>query len=89
MDKPIYLGFSVLELSKLLMYGTYYDKFQPYFGEEKIQLHYTGCDIMVLGIKTRDIVNDLQNFRDLFDFSNLNKEDKLFSEENKKSCWKI
>ena len=33
MDKPIYLGFSVLELSKLLMYETYYDKLQPYFGQ--------------------------------------------------------
>ena len=40
MDKPIYLGFTVLELSKLLMYETYYDKLQPYFGEENIQLHY-------------------------------------------------
>ena len=29
MDKPVYLGFSVLELSKLLMYETYYDKLQP------------------------------------------------------------
>ena len=29
MDKPIYLGFSVSELSKLLMYETYYDKLQP------------------------------------------------------------
>ena len=28
-DKPIYLGFSVLEVSKLLMYETYYDKLQP------------------------------------------------------------
>ena len=36
MDKPIYLGFSVLELSKLLMYGTYYDILQPYFGQENI-----------------------------------------------------
>ena len=26
MDKPIYLGFSVLELSKILMYETNYDK---------------------------------------------------------------
>ena len=25
LDKPIYLGFAVLELSKLLMYKTYYD----------------------------------------------------------------
>ena len=40
MDKPIYLGFSVLELSKLLMYETYYDKLQPYFGEKNIQCHY-------------------------------------------------
>ena len=31
MDKPIYLGFSMLELCKLLMYETYYDKLQPYF----------------------------------------------------------
>ena len=29
MDKPIYLGFAVLELSKLLMYETYYNKLQP------------------------------------------------------------
>ena len=36
MHKPIYLRFSVLELSKLLMYETYYDKLQPYFGQKKI-----------------------------------------------------
>ena len=34
MDKPIYLGFSVLELSILLKYETYYEKLQPYFGEK-------------------------------------------------------
>ena len=39
MDKPIYLGFSALELSKL-MYESYYDKIQPYFGEENINCHY-------------------------------------------------
>ena len=39
MDKPIYLGFSVLELSKLLMYETYYNELQPYFKQENIQLH--------------------------------------------------
>ena len=41
MDEPIYLGFAVLELSKLLMYGTFYDTLQPFFGEKNIQLHYT------------------------------------------------
>ena len=72
MGKPIYLGFSVLELSKFLMYEAYYDKFQPNFGRESIQLHYTDCDSMVLSIETKDIVEDLYNHRDLFDFSNLN-----------------
>ena len=33
MDKPIYLGFAILELSKLHMYETYYDTLQPYFGQ--------------------------------------------------------
>ena len=32
MDKPIYLGFSVSKSSKLLIYETYYDQLQPYFG---------------------------------------------------------
>ena len=29
MDNPIYVGLAILELSKLLMYETYYDKLQP------------------------------------------------------------
>ena len=33
MDKPTYLEFSVLELSKFIMYETFYDKLQPYFGQ--------------------------------------------------------
>ena len=38
--KPIYVEFSVLELSKLLMYEWYYDKMQPYFGEDNLELLY-------------------------------------------------
>ena len=33
MDKAIYVGFAILELSKLHMYETYYDTLQPYFGQ--------------------------------------------------------
>ena len=55
MDKPIYLGFTILELSKLLMYETYYDILQPYFGQENIQLHYMGTDSFVLSVNTKDI----------------------------------
>ena len=84
MDKPIYLGFTVLELSKLLMYETYYDKLQAYFGQENIQLHYIDTDAFVLSLKTQDIITDSKNLEDIFDFSNLDKNHELFSNKNKK-----
>ena len=84
MDKPIYLGFTVLELSKLLMYETYYDKLQPYFGQEKSQLHYMDTDSFVLSVNTKNIIKDLKNLEDIFDFSNLDKNHKLFSNKNKR-----
>ena len=37
MDKAKYVGFTILELSKLHMYETYYDTLQPYFGQENLQ----------------------------------------------------
>ena len=89
MDKPIYLGFSVLELSKLLMYETYYDKLQPYFGQENIPLHYMDTDSFVLSVNAKDIVNDLKNLEDIFDFSNLGKTHELFSNKNKKVIGKF
>ena len=89
MDKPIYLGFSVLELSKLLMYETYYDKLQPYFGQEIIQLHYMDTDSFVLSVNTKDTVKDLKNLEDIFDFNNLDKNHELFSNKNKKVIGKF
>ena len=83
MDKPIYLGIFVLELSKLLMYETYYDKLQPYFGQENLHLHYMDTDSFVLSINTKDIIKDLTNLEDVFDFSNLGKNHGLFINKKK------
>ena len=63
MGKPIYLGFSVLELSKLHMFETYYDILQPYFGQENIQVHYIDTDAFMLSLKTQDIIKDLKKIR--------------------------
>ena len=89
MDKPLYLRFSVLELSKLLMYETYYDKLQPYFGQENIQLHYMDTDSFVLSVNTKDIIKDLKNLEDIFDFSNLDKNHELFSQKKVIGKFKI
>ena len=89
MDKPIYLGFTVLELSKLLMYETYYDKLQLYFGQANIQLHYMDTDSFVLSVNTKNIFKDLRNLEDIFDFSNLDKTHELFTNKNKKVIGKF
>ena len=58
MDKAIYVGFTILELSKLHMYETYYDTLQPYFGQENSQLHCIDTDGMILCIGTENIIKD-------------------------------
>ena len=89
MDKPINLGFVLLEFSKLHMYETYYDKLQPYFGHETVQLNYIDTNAFVFSMNTKDIVKDLKKLEDLFDFSNLDKNHELFSNKNKKSISKF
>ena len=89
MDKAIYVGFTILELSKLHMYETYYDTLQPYFDQENLQLHYIDTDGMILSMKTENIINDLKNFEDIFNFSNLDENHEFFSNENKKVIGKF
>ena len=89
MDKPIFLGFAILELSKLHMYETYYDKLKPNFGKEKMQLHYMDCDSFVLSLKTENINKNRKDLEDVFDCSNLDKDHELFSNQNKKVIGKF
>ena len=89
MDKPFYLGFTILELRKLLLYETYYDNIQAYFEQEKIQLRYMDTDGFVLSVNTIDIIKDLKNLEELFDFSNINENHELFCIKNKKVIGKF
>ena len=89
MDKPIYLGFAILELSKLHMYETYYDTLQSYFGQENLQLHYMDCDSFILSIESENIIKDLRNLEDIFDFSNIDENHELYSERNEKVLGKF
>ena len=51
------------------MYETYYDLLQPFFGMEKIQLHYVDTDSFILSVRTKDLIKDLKNLENIFDFS--------------------
>ena len=76
MDRTFYLCFSVLEVSNLLTYETYYGKLPPNFKQGNIQLHYMDTDSFVLSVNTKDIIKDLKNLEDIFEFSNLNENHK-------------
>ena len=62
---------------------------QPYFGQKNIQLHYMDTDSFVLSVNTKDIIKDLENLENIFDFSNLDKTHDLFSKNNKKVIGKF
>ena len=85
MDEPICFGFAVLKRSKLHMFETNYDNLHPYFGQESFQLQYVDTDAFVLSMNTKDIIRDLIDLEDVFDFSNLDKNYEIFSEKKNKT----
>ena len=60
MNKPIYLGFSILEISKLLMYQFWYDYMKPKYGDT-VKLCYMDTDSFIMNIKTEDFYKDIAN----------------------------
>ena len=75
MNKPIYLGQAVLDLSKTLTYEFWYDYIKPKYGDEA-KLCYMDTDSFVINIKTidfyKDIASDVERW---FDTSNYDKKD--------------
>ena len=53
MNKPLYLGFSILKISKTLMYEFWYDYMKPKY-KEKSRFFYTDTDSFITHIKTED-----------------------------------
>ena len=71
--KPLYLGLSILELSKILMYEFWYDYVKPKYGE-KARLCYMDTDIFIAYKKTDDIYKDIaEDVETRFDTPNYEK----------------
>ena len=58
MNKPIYLGFSILEISRALMYELWYDYMKPKY-KEKEKLCYTDTDSFITHTKQKIFVKIL------------------------------
>ena len=84
MNNPIYLGLSILDISKILMYEFWYDYMKPKYGND-VKLCYMDKDSFVMNIKTEDFYKDIANDVDKrFDTSNYEVDRPLPIGKNKK-----
>ena len=60
MNKPIYLGLSTLDISKILMYEFWYDYMKSKYNDN-VKLCYMDTDSFVMNIKTNDFYKDIAN----------------------------
>ena len=80
LNKPIYVGFTVLDLSKWKMYDFHYNFIKKNFDAE---LLFTDTDSLTYEIKS-DVCEEFYKWKDLFDFSNYSKDSIFYDDTNKK-----
>ena len=84
MNKPTYLGLSILDISKILMYEFWYDYMKPKYNDN-VKLCYMDTDSFVMNIKTKDFYKDISSDIDKrFDTSNYEVNRPLPIGKNKK-----
>ena len=87
LNKPVYVGFSVLDLSKLLMYRFHYEKMLQRYAH--INLCFTDTDSLLYEVFTDDIYADMAASVDEYDFSEYPRDHPLYSIDNKKVIGKM
>ena len=88
LNKPIYIGMTVPDLSKHLMFDFYYNNLKKTYSD-KIQLLYTDTDSLIVKVDTEDIYADMAQNLDDYDTSNYPADHPLFSNTNKKIIGKF
>lgn len=83
LNKPVYVGCTILELSKIVMYDFHYNVMQKRYGD-CLNLLFTDTDSLCYEIFTGDIYEDMKQFHQYFDTSNYPKDNPLFSVKFKK-----
>ena len=84
LNRPTYLGFSILDLSKITMYRFHYQQIVAKYGS-KAKLVYTDTDNFVYLIETKNIYDDMAANIDAFDTSDYPKIHPLHAKENSKT----
>ena len=75
LNKPIYVEFTVLDLSKWKMCDFHYSLIKINFNAD---LLFTDTDSLIYKIKSENVYKEFLKWKDLFDFSNYLKDSKFF-----------
>ena len=59
MNKPVYLGQAILDLSKMIMYEFHYDYMKRNYRDEDLTLCYMDMDSLIYSIHTEDFYKDI------------------------------
>ena len=89
LNKPIYLGATILDLSKITTSRFYYDFLLPTF-QHNVRVLYTDTDSFIISVFSPDIYADMSLRMDIFDTSNYAKGHALHTCKNKNvpGLWK-
>ena len=85
-NKPIYVGFTALDLSKWKTYDFHYNFIKSNFD---VELLFTDTDSFAYEIKSEDVYEEIFKWEDFLGFSNYSKDSKLFNETNKRVIGKM
>ena len=84
MNKPAYLGLSILDLSETVMYEFWYDYAKPKYGENA-KLYYMDTDSFIVHVKTDDIYKYIaEDVETRFETLNFEIDRPLLKGKNKK-----
>ena len=85
MNKPVYLGQAILDLSKTVMYEFHYDYMKWKYNDDKLTLCYMDMDSLIYSIETDDFYKDIaEDVKDRSDTSGYNPDRPLTVGLNKK-----
>uniref|UniRef100_A0A8D8SD21 DNA-directed DNA polymerase n=1 Tax=Cacopsylla melanoneura TaxID=428564 RepID=A0A8D8SD21_9HEMI len=87
--RPIFLGASILELSKIKMYHFLYSIVKPYFGPKNVKLLYMDTDSFFFQIKVDDLYEAFKGLKHYLDTSDYPSNHFLYSNRNKKKLGKF
>jgi hypothetical protein len=77
LDKPMILGFCILDISKIVMVNFHYKHIKSKYGKNAT-LIYSDTDSLIYLIITDDVYEDMIQDNDMFDFSDYPKDNKLY-----------